>query len=81
VQFYKATSNGVASAEDIEDIAAEIQKVYDEASYVGSLVVPDPGVYRPTDWNRASVPRRLNRYWDHMRNGYLHWIGRRDLSS
>jgi len=81
VQFYKATSNGVATAEDISDIAAEIQRVYDEASYVGSLVVPDPGVYRPTDWNRASVPRRLNRYWDYMRDGYLRWIGRRDLIS
>ena len=27
VQFYKATSNGVASSNDIEEIASEIQKV------------------------------------------------------
>ena len=79
VQFYKATSNGVASQEDIDDIAEEIQKVYDQGSYVGSLVVPDPGVYRPTDWDRASVPRRLNRYWSMVQQGYLNWIGRRDL--
>ena len=79
VQFYKATSNGIASAEDIEEIAEEIAKVYEDASYVGSLVVPDPGVYRPTDWDRASVPRRLNRYWEMYRNHYLSWIGRRDL--
>jgi len=79
VQFYKATSNGVASQEDIDEIAAEIDRVYSEGSYVGSLVVPDPGVYRPTDWNRASVPRRLNRYWRYMRDGYLGWIGRPDL--
>jgi len=79
VQFYKATSNGVASQQDIDDIAEEIQKVYDEGSYVGSLVVPDPGVYRPTDWNRASVPRRLNRYWEMRRNAYISWIGRKDL--
>jgi hypothetical protein len=79
VQFYKATSNGIASQDDIDEIAEEIQKVYDEASYVGSLVVPDPGTYRPTDWDRGSVPRRLNRYWSMVRNGYLSWIGRRDL--
>ncbi len=79
VQFYKATSNGVASQEDIDTIAQEIDKVYSEGSYVGSLVVPDPGVYRPTDWDRASVPRRLNRYWRYVHNGYLGWIGRRDL--
>ena len=79
VQFYKATSNGVASPEDIREIAAEIQRVYDEASYVGSLVVPDPGSYRPTDWDRASVPRRLNRYWEWYRDSYLSMIGRRDL--
>jgi hypothetical protein len=79
VQFYKATSNGIATQEDIDTIAEEIDKVYSEASYVGSLVVPDPGVYRPTDWDRASVPRRLNRYWRYVRNGYLGWIGRTDL--
>jgi hypothetical protein len=79
VQFYKATSNGVASEEDMDTIAEEIDKVYSEGSYVGSLVVPDPGVYRPTDWDRASVPRRLNRYWRYVRNGYLGWIGRPDL--
>lgn len=79
VQFYKATSNGVASKGDIDEIAAEIDKVYSQASYVGSLVVPDPGVYRATDWDRASVPRRLNRYWRYVRNDYLGHIGRRDL--
>jgi len=81
VQFYKATSNGIASQNDIDEIAEEIQKVYDQGSYVGSLVVPDTGVYRPTDWDRASVPRRLNRYWDFRRNGFLNWIGSRDLKN
>jgi hypothetical protein len=79
VQFYKATSNGIASPGDIAEISDEIARVYDDASYVGSLVVPDPGVYRPTDWDRASVPRRLNRYWERYRISYLNWIGRRDL--
>ena len=79
VQFYKATSNGIASQDDMDEIAAEIDKVYSEGSYVGSLVVPDAGVYRPTDWDRASVPRRLNRYWRYLRNGYLSYLERRDL--
>lgn len=48
VQFYKATSNGVLSADDAAAIAAQIDRVYAEASYVGSLVVEgDTG--RPTE--------------------------------
>jgi hypothetical protein len=48
VQFYKATSNGVLSAEDARAIAGQIDRVYAEASYVGSLVVEgDTG--RPTE--------------------------------
>ena len=39
VQFYKATSNGVVSKQDMADIAAQINKVYQQADYVGSLVV------------------------------------------
>lgn len=42
VQFYKATSNGVVSAGDMEEIATQIKRVYDEADYVGSLVVDGP---------------------------------------
>ena len=48
VQFYKATSNGVLSADDARAIAEQIDRVYAEASYVGSLVVEgDTG--RPTE--------------------------------
>ncbi len=39
VQFYKATSNGVVSKEGMADIATQINKVYRQADYVGSLVV------------------------------------------
>lgn len=39
VQFYKATSNGRVSETDIDDIARQINRVYREADYVGSLVV------------------------------------------
>jgi len=79
VQFYKATSNGIASQGDIRDIYTQIQRVYDDASYVGSLVVPDPGSYRPTDWDRHSVARGLNRYWERVRVDLLTKLGRTDL--
>lgn len=36
MQFYKATSNGVVSE---ADIAEQINRVYKQADYVGSLVV------------------------------------------
>jgi hypothetical protein len=38
VQFYKATDNGVVSEADMDAIAADIQRVYDRAEIVGSLV-------------------------------------------
>jgi hypothetical protein len=79
VQFYKATSNGIASAQDIREVYTQIQRVYDDGSYVGSLVVPDPGSYRPTDWNRHSVARQLNSYWEQVRIDLLTKIGRTDL--
>jgi hypothetical protein len=48
VQFYKATSNGVVSEADLKEIAGQIEKVYSEADYVGSLVVDGPRG-RPTE--------------------------------
>jgi hypothetical protein len=51
VQFYQATSNGVVSQADIDRMAAQIDKVYASADYVGSLVVPAPrDRVRPTRW-------------------------------
>ncbi|MDQ7824884.1 MAG: hypothetical protein RDV48_18945 [Candidatus Eremiobacteraeota bacterium] len=59
VQFYKATSNGVVSEKDISDIASQINKVYKEADYVGSLVTGgktgrpteyDGDKFEPPDW-------------------------------
>jgi len=50
VQFYKATSNGVVSAGDMEDMAAQIKRVYDDGDYVGSLVVDGPS-QRPTEYD------------------------------
>lgn len=48
VQFYKATESGVISPEDIAAIAAQIERVYADARYVGSLVV-DGDTGRPTE--------------------------------
>jgi len=50
VQFYKATSNGVVSPNDVAEIAAQIERVYAEADYVGSLVVGGESE-RPTEYD------------------------------
>jgi len=55
VQFYKATSNGVVNASDLDNIADSIASVYEHADYVGSLVVPEGDTNRPTEWQ--SMPR------------------------
>lgn len=52
VQFYKATSNGVVSEKDIQEIAAQIKQVYEQADYVGSLVVAGE-TGRPTEHGGA----------------------------
>jgi hypothetical protein len=61
IQFYKATSNGVISESDVEEIAAQIQRVYDEADYVGSLVVNGPSD-RLTEYNGSKV--EPDDWWD-----------------
>jgi hypothetical protein len=48
VQFYKATSNGVVSEADIAEIRQQIDRVYGDGDYVGSLVVDGPS-QRPTE--------------------------------
>ncbi|MDX2213199.1 MAG: hypothetical protein SFY66_07910 [Oculatellaceae cyanobacterium bins.114] len=54
VQFYKATSNGVVSPTDIQEIRQQIAKIYDDADYVGSLVV-DGASDRPTEYDGSHV--------------------------
>jgi hypothetical protein len=54
VQFYKATSNGAVSADDLKEIADQVARVYDEADYVGSLVV-DGCTGRPTEYDGSKV--------------------------
>lgn len=48
VQFYQATSNGVISEADVRRINDQIARVYEDADYVGSLVVDGPS-RRPTE--------------------------------
>jgi hypothetical protein len=61
VQFYKATSNGVVSEDDMADIAAQINKVYQQADYIGSLVVDGP-IGRPTEYEGSHVQPPA--WWD-----------------
>lgn len=49
VQFYKATSNGVASAADVAYVRKQIDRVYAKGDYVGSLVTGG-ATGRPTEW-------------------------------
>jgi hypothetical protein len=54
VQFYKATSNGVVSPRDLTDIARQINRVYENADYVGSLVT-DGQTGRPTEYEGEKI--------------------------
>ncbi len=53
VQFYKATSNGVVSEADVREIREQIDRVYEEGDYAGSLVVGGH-TGRPTEWVEPS---------------------------
>ncbi|MCB9603770.1 MAG: hypothetical protein H6721_30490 [Sandaracinus sp.] len=61
VQFYRATSNGVIDAEDLADVKRQIDRVYEDGDFVGSLVVPENGHTRPTEWTR--IRRRWLSGW------------------
>jgi len=58
VQFYKATSNGIITAEDVRDIRQQIDQVYNDGDYVGSLVTAGP-TDRPTEW----LPPKKESIW------------------
>lgn len=53
VQFYRATSNGVVSEEDLNAAVAQIERIYSDADFVGSLVVGTQE--RPTSWIRPTA--------------------------
>jgi len=67
VQFYKATSNGVVSKKDMAEIADQIKRVYDDADYVGSLVV-EGDTNRPTE--HGGPKYEPPDWWDNFWNQY-----------
>ena len=73
VQFYKATSNGVVSDADLDEIARQIEQVYSEADYVGSLVT-EGDTRRPTehDADKVESPDWWQKFWAdyHGRTGW-----------
>ena len=54
VQFYKATSNGIVSSYDMNQIHKEIDQVYEQSDSVGSLVT-DGETGRTTDYYGMKV--------------------------
>ncbi len=64
MQFYKATSNGVVSEQDVQEIAEQIQRVYEDADYVGSLVVSGE-TGRPTEYEgpKQEPPGWWDAFW------------------
>lgn len=72
VQFYQATSNGVLGANDAERLSAQISKVYQKGDYVGSLVVPEGRVHRPTQFAGSDAPPRVIDLNDYP--GVVQWL-------
>ncbi len=68
VQFYKATSNGVVTEADVADIRRQIDRVYAEASWVGSLVTQGH-TGRPTEW--VTPPAEPRASWAAPAFGWL----------
>jgi hypothetical protein len=73
VQFYKATSNGVVSDSDMQQIQQQIARVYDDADYVGSLVVDGPSD-RPTEYDGSHQQPRG--WWENFWRRYQQDTGR-----
>jgi len=64
VQFYKATSDGIVTEADMQAIADQIDRVYEDGDYVGSLVVDGPSD-RPTEYDgeKAEPPGWWQGFW------------------
>ncbi len=62
VQFYKATSNGIVSADDVREVREQIDRVYAEGDYVGSLVTQGH-TSRPTEWSRQHSSPTWASHW------------------
>ncbi len=62
VQFYKATSTGDITADEMSALAAQIDAVYKDAKAVGSLVC-DPDVGRSTEWDDEGEGKAEPKDW------------------
>jgi len=64
VQFYKATSNGIVDDGDMAEIATQINRVYRDRKYVGSLVLDGP-TGRPTEYkgHKVEPPWWWHSFW------------------
>lgn len=64
VQFYKATSNGVVSEADLDGIKQQIDEVYADATYVGSLVTAgETGRVTEYDGDKTEPPDWWQKFW------------------
>lgn len=72
VQFYKATSNGVVSAEDMQVIKEQIDDVYRRSDYVGSLVT-DGETGRVTEYEGIKVQPAF--WWEEFWQRYERNMG------
>lgn len=72
VQFYKATSNGVADEDDLAKIAQQIESIYARTSNVGSLVT-DGRTGRITEYDGPKV--QPPHWWDRFWSRYESWSG------
>ena len=64
VQFYMATEDGLVTDQDIRKLARQIERIYEDADYVGSLVVQGP-TGRPTEYNGSKIepPNWWEAFW------------------
>lgn len=64
VQFYKATSNGVVNEKDLAQVASQINQVYADGDYVGSLVTGGE-TRRPTEYDGPKTQPKgwWNDFW------------------
>ena len=74
VQFYKATSDGIVTESDMQAIADQIDRVYEDGDYVGSLVVDGPSDRPPSTTGQRMSLRAGGRRSGHGSRTTSGWI-------
>jgi hypothetical protein len=65
VQFYKATSNGIVNEKDMQEIKEQIDKVYAQSDYVGSLVTEgETGRITEYEGPKVEPPDWWDKFWE-----------------